>query len=104
MKHHSFITYQQYSQEFSVPDILDELEKQQHTVSDESWGHYIDPGTLDTTQKSRLKLKKFWSDQNLSGENLILHKEEEGVDDPEFIFYNRVLMCVTLVIVCLVII
>jgi hypothetical protein len=109
MRQISFISYEQYIKELSDPDILDQLELQRTNDADGCWGHYIDPDTLDKSQKSQLRLKKFWSEKNLTFKNFVVqnntpewHLQTEPVNPVEeydTIIYRRIMLCITAFVV-----
>ena len=109
MRQKSFISYDQYVSEYSMPEIFCDLEAQRTNNADGCWGHYIDPETIDKTQKSQLRLKKFWSEKNLTFKNFVVQNNtpewylqseprdpEEEYDD---MIYRRALLCLTAIIV-----
>lgn len=109
MRQKSFISYDQYIREYSTPDILNELESQRTNDADGCWGHYIDPETIDKNQKSQLKLKKFWSEKNLTFKNFIVQNNTpewylqseptSSEEEYDYMIYRRALLCLTAIIV-----
>lgn len=108
----SFISYSQYVNEYSVPDIL---EAQRNYNEDTNWGHYVDPDTLSNTQKFQLRLKKFWSERDLSFKNYVVQNntpewylQSEPSNNPseeyENTIYHRILIGVAVIVICIFII